>query len=395
MKTINDSRLALDFNPFEPAASGAPVSKLWIPEKWKIKLDDFFSTMQHTSGPKAYAILGEYGSGKTYLLRYLEREYLPTYRIRPYFFDNPGVQFYDLANNLLRNMGREEFAKSLWELLTPDLPSFQIPLWDVSFLSQLRSIHKSRQADKAIEALAKGIINKGITTDAEIAYKLGRMVVDTSDRPYFEYKDFVAGRTGSFVAEGEEAPYFAAIIRTLKYIGNVGAIAFLLDEFEEISLQKRLSQKQAQDYLATLKRLINLTEHENLWIILSMTPQAEEVTSRLQPALWERFISQGSKSFTIPPLENDEVNTLIKHRIEPARISKVELNEYFPFPDIPAKYFREDIKSSPRRLVKVCSLAIAKGIQDSSISLPFSEQYLQSIQEQLYPIQKGDQDNAS
>lgn len=391
--TNSISRLGLEFNPFEPAASGAPVSDLWIPEKWKTKLDDFFGTMQHTSGPKAYAILGEYGSGKTYLLKYLEREYLPSFRIRPFFFDNPGVQFYDLANNLLRNIGREEFAKSLWELLTPDLPSFQIPLWDVSFLSQLRSIHKSRQADQAIEALAKGIINKGITSDAEIAYKLGRLVVDTSDRPYFEYKDFIAGRSGSLVAEGEEAPYFAAIIRTLKHIGNVGSIAFLLDEFEEISLQKRLSQKQAQDYLATLKRLVNLTERENLWIILSMTPQAEEVTSRLQPALWERFVSQGTRSFTIPPLENDEVNNLIKFRIKPARSKDSNSGEYYPFPDEPAKYFREDIKSSPRRLVKVCSLVVAKGIQDATISLPFSEQHLRSIQEQLYPTPDRNQEN--
>ena len=93
----NISRLGLKYNPFEPAASGAPVSDLWIPGRWKSKLDDFFEAMQHTEGPKAYAILGEYGSGKTYLLKYLERQYLPDFRIRPFFFDNPGVQFYDLA----------------------------------------------------------------------------------------------------------------------------------------------------------------------------------------------------------------------------------------------------------------------------------------------------------
>ena len=126
-----------------------------------------------------------------------------------------------------------------------------------------------------------------------------------------------------------------------------------------------------------------------------MTPQAEEVTSRLQPALWERFISQGTRSFTIPPLENDEVNSLIKFRINPARLKDLNLSDYFPFPDEPAKYFREDIKSSPRRLVKVCSLVVAKGIQDKTISLPFSEQYLRSIQEQLYPMPDRNKENAS
>jgi hypothetical protein len=389
---IND-QLFLEYNPFEPAGSGAPVSGLWIPESWTNKLDNFFVTLENTRGPRALAILGEYGSGKTYLLKYLEREYLPSHRISPFFFDNPGVQFYDLANHLLRQIGREEFAKSLWELLSPELPSFQIPLIDVSFLSQLRSIHKSRQAEKAIEALARGIIKKGITTDSEIAYKLGRMVVDTSDRPYFEYKDFLAGRNGSFVAEGEEAPYFAAIIRTLKLIGNVDSIAFLLDEFEEISLQKRLTQKQAQDYLATLKRLINLTVNENLWIILSMTPQAGEITSKLQPALWERFINQGDKSFTIPPFMNEEVDKLIEFRIENARGKKSKENNFFPFPENPSRYFREDIKSSPRKLVKVCSLAVAISIQDATISIPFSENYLRSIQDQLYPLPDRKQEN--
>ncbi len=390
----NISRLGLKYNPFEPAASGAPVSDLWIPGRWKSKLDDFFEAMQHTEGPKAYAILGEYGSGKTYLLKYLERQYLPDFRIRPFFFDNPGVQFYDLANKLLKNLGREEFAKSLWELLSPELPSFQIPLWGVSFLTQLRSIQKSRQAEKAIESLAKGIISREITNDAEIAYKLARLVVDTADRPYFEYKDFIAGRSGSFVAEGEEAPYFAAIIRTLKITNNVGAIAFLMDEFEEVSLQKRLSQKQAQDYLATLKRLINLTERENLWIIVSMTPQAAEVTSRLQPALWERFVSQGIREFQIPPLEDGEVNELIKHRIVPAQKQGANSSELFPFSDEPAQFFREDIKSSPRRLVKVCSFMIAKAAQDVTIQLPFSESFCKDIQDQLYPILSKSNENA-
>lgn len=122
------SRFELTYNPFELAASGIPVSgALWVPERWRHPLQNFLNTMQHTSGPKAFAILGEYGSGKTYLLRWLEREEFPKRRIRPFYFDNPGAQFYDLANSLLRQIGREEFAKALWEFLNPQLPGFQLP----------------------------------------------------------------------------------------------------------------------------------------------------------------------------------------------------------------------------------------------------------------------------
>jgi len=54
------SRLGLNFNPFEPAASGIPLSEtLWVPERWSQPLQDFLETMAHTSGAKAYIILGE------------------------------------------------------------------------------------------------------------------------------------------------------------------------------------------------------------------------------------------------------------------------------------------------------------------------------------------------
>jgi len=295
--------LGLCFNPFEPAASGVPISgALWVPARWSQPLHNFFQTMRHTTGAKAYAILGEYGSGKTYLLRWLEREELPKNRIRPFYFDNPGLRFYDLANSLLRQIGREEFAKTLWEFLNPQLPGFQYSLFGSSFQDSLRAIKKYHREEDAIRALSDQIRAEGIAHDEEIRYKLGKLIVETYDRPYFEYKDFVAGRRGSLVAEGEEAPYFAAVLRALRLTGSADAVAFLLDEFEEVSLQKRLTRRQAHDYLTTMKRLIGLTEREQFWIITAMTPQAADVTRKLEPALWDRFVSQGKRQFAIPPL---------------------------------------------------------------------------------------------
>ncbi|RMD62588.1 hypothetical protein D6833_06700 [Candidatus Parcubacteria bacterium] len=340
----------------------------------------------HTRGAKAYAILGEYGSGKTYLLRWLEREELPKHRIRPFFFDNPGLQFYDLANTLLRQIGREEFAKALWEFLNPQLPRFQPSLFRGSFQGWLQSVKKYRREEEAIRALAEQIHAKRIAHDEEIRYKLGRLIVETYDRPYFEYKDFVAGRRGSLVAEREEAPYFAAILRALRLTGNAEAVAFLLDEFEEVSLQKRLTKRQAHDYLATTKRLIGLTEREQFWIIVAMTPQAAEVTEKLEPALWQRFISQGKHQFEIPPLNGEEAEKLVRKRLDDARPEETALDALFPFPENLIELLREDIKSSPRRLVKVCSLAIAQVAQaPDEVSVPFTAEHLQRVQEELYP----------
>jgi len=383
------ARLRLRFNPFEPAASGVPISgTLWVPERWSQPLRNFLATMAHTSGAKAYAILGDYGSGKTYLLRWLEREELPRprYRIRPFFFDNPGLQFYDLANTLLRQIGREEFAKALWEFLNPQLPGFQLSLFGDSFQGWLQSVKKHRREEEAVRVLAEQIHAKGIASDEEIRYKLGRLIVETYERPYFEYKDFVAGRRGSLVAEREEAPYFAAILRALRLTGSAEAVAFLLDEFEEVSLQKRLTKRQAHDYLATLKRLIGLTEREQFWIIVAMTPQAAEVTEKLEPALWQRFVSQGERRFNIPPLSEEEANELVRRRLSDARPEATTLDGLFPFPENLIELLREDIKSSPRRLVKVCSLVIAQAAQaPDKVAVPFTAEHLQRVQEELYP----------
>ena len=125
---MNDGleRLRLRFNPFEPAASGVPLGgKLWIPDRWRGPVERLLDTSESGRGVKALAIQGEYGGGKTYLLHWLETVELPRRRIRSFFLDNPGVQFYDLANSLLRQIGRYEFAKVLWEFLSPQLPGYR------------------------------------------------------------------------------------------------------------------------------------------------------------------------------------------------------------------------------------------------------------------------------
>ena len=83
------------------------------------RLRGLVQTLSHARGAKVIVILGAYGAGKTCLLQWLHDELLPEHRIRSYYFDNPGVHFYALANTLLRTIGRKDFAKFIWELAGP------------------------------------------------------------------------------------------------------------------------------------------------------------------------------------------------------------------------------------------------------------------------------------
>ncbi len=333
---------------------------------------------------KAIVIEGAYGSGKTCLLRWLHRDILPKRQIRSFYFDNPGVQFYDLANMLLRAIGRKDFAKFIWEMAGSYMTvPYQRTLFQKGFeeyLSNAFRPHRSQQ--DMTNPLQKAILNADVTNDEEIAHCLARIVTETTRKPYFEYRDFVPRSRGSIVPEGEEAPYFRAILKTILQGTGAKALAFLIDEFEEIGLQKRLSKRAAHDYLATLKRLINLAENQkiNFWIVLSMTPDAYETTENLEPSLMARI---ADRKFDLKPLTHEDAFALMKSRIDAARSGETDESRgaLFPFPDdIP---FRFDIYSNPRRLIKVCFRAL--GQANAAVQIPFTEDYLHAIEEELYP----------
>ena len=377
-------KLRLKFNPFEPAGAGAPLaSGLTPPHGLRQGVIQLLDRHHKGLGVKATVVLGEYGTGKTCLLRWLHENEFPKRRIKSFYFDNPGVQFYSLANTLLRKIGRKDFAKFIWELAGPKAPDYQRSLFREGFEEYLSSPRR-RQQD-VTTPLQRAIVDAGLTTDEQIADCLARIVTDATKKPYFEYRDFLPRKPGSLVAESEEAPYFRAILKVLSRGMNASAVAFLIDEFEEVSLQKRLTRREAHDYLATLKRLINLASKPSsdvdFWIILSMTPDAYNTTCELEPALArERF----SEPVVIEPLNPVDATALMKSRLDAARSQAEETAGLFPFPDgIVFMFEKKETYSNPRRLVKTCFYAIADA-NDQTV-LPFSTDYLRTVEKRLYP----------
>ena len=375
-------KFGLEFNPFEPSAAGPPLKgPLSPPTDIAEQTHKILDAHQTGDGTKALIVTGEYGTGKTCLLRWLHTDVLPDRRIKSFYFDNPGVQFYDLANALLRTIGRKDFAKFIWELAGPLVSGpYNLDLFQSGFEAYVTAQSKRRQPDLT-QPLQKAILEAGIATDEEIAHCLARIVTDAVRKPYFEYRDFVPRQQGSLVPETEEAPYFRAILKTISKGTNAQAIAFLIDEFEEIGLQKRLTRRASHDYLATLKRLINLSESPDLefLIVLSMTPDSYQTTVEMNPALAERFANR----ISIEDLSRQGAAALIRARLSAARSDSANRANasLSPFPD--DINFRPVTYSNPRRLVKTCFYAISDATDTTPV--PFSDSYLQSIEEKYYP----------
>ena len=389
MRTDLLSRLNLDSNPFEPASTGAPlIGDLRPPPRLEERMTRTLDLHGTGEGVKALVVVGEYGSGKTCLLEWLHRHLLPARQVTSFYFDNPGVHFYDLANSLFRQLGRKTFAKLVWELASSHMKGpYQGAIFHGGYEEYLLKATNRATQQRARHALQNAILAAGITGDEEIAHCLGRVVAEAPIKPYFEYSDFVPKRSGSLVAEGEAAPYFRAVLTTLVRGAGARGVAFLVDEFEEVGLQKKLTKRAAHDYFATLKRLINLStrsEEVDFWIVLSMTPDAYDTTLEVEPALRGRFSGGSGEEAVIrlEPLDAEEAIELMQKRLGAARPPGTEREEpeLFPFPR--SMCFRGATYSNPRKLVKICSRAIAEA--DASTDLPFSEDYLRGIEDRFF-----------
>ena len=377
-------RVGLEFNPFEPSAAGPPLRGAQSPPAALAKRTrQLLDAHQTDGGTKALIVTGEYGTGKTCLLRWLHTDVLPNRRIRPFYFDNPGVQFYDLANALLRTIGRKDLAKSIWELAGPFVSGpYNLDLFQSGFEAYVAAQSRRRRAMDITQPLQDAILSVGITDDEEIAHSLSRIVAGAVRKPYFEYRDFVSRQQGSLVSENEEAPYFRAILKTISMGSNAQAVALLIDEFEEVGLQKRLTRRAAHDYLATLKRLINLAESTEVefLVVLSMTPDSYDTTVKMDPALAKRFANW---VLSIDPLKKQEATALIRSRLSAARPDSAtgEKASLSPFPDEIS--FSPVTYSNPRRLVKTCFYAISDAT--AATPVPFPDSYLHGIEDKYYP----------
>ncbi len=375
--------LQLEFNPFEPSGSGLPISgeESWLPKRWREKLDRYFAQLASGRGIRPLAVVGEYGSGKSYLLHWLDQHEFPRRRVQSHYFNDPGVQFYDLANQFLRRIGRKHFSKLVWELVKSDIKHTQLFAGTYEdFLGTLRKQDRPKLEDQ----IQAAILGAKVTNDEEIARRLAQIVVHTPDKPFFEYRDFVPGAKGSVVAEREGAKYFEALLRTLRLAAGVEKVAFLIDEFEEISLRRNITTAAAQDYRVTLKRLIDLTNAGELWLVLSLTHDGATKTKQLDHAFWSRMFE-----FTIDPLDDGEARDLVIHRLAVARPNGVKpKHEMFPFDSDFLNRLRPDTRSTPRSIVKICSAAISEAA--SSGRKTISTEDVLAAEQSLFPAGSGE-----
>ena len=254
------SKLDLAFNPFEPAASGPPVGiAISPPDPLAERLRNFVNTGHHAPGPKVFVILGDYGTGKTCLLRWLHDRLASRSADQAILLRQPRRALLRSRQHAAENH-RPQGLRQVHLGIRRPAPVKAVPAEPLS--ARLRGILDGPRVCHDVEAVRiswshsrRPSCPRTSRRTRKSPHCLARIVTDAVRKPYFEYRDFLPSKTESLVAEAAEAPYFGAILTTLVRGSGADAIAFLIDEFEEIGLQKRLTRRAAHDYLSTLKAL--------------------------------------------------------------------------------------------------------------------------------------------
>jgi hypothetical protein len=372
----------LTCNPFPPAATGlGGVLKenehVFLPKSQDDLINEFYQKAVQGQGPKMFNVVGAYGAGKTAVLKGYLKIFFENKDIKVFYFDNPGVQFYDLANILMRDLGRYEFSKAIWERCKQYISEPQPSLFEEKFEDMLSALKKQTDREKMARELCRIIKNDlEYTPDDEIAYKIGMLVVETHIKPYFEYRDFVVSSKKSLVAEKQEERFFQSIIKAILDIYRIKGVAFLIDEFEEIAFSKGMSKIKTYEYLATFRRLIDISENEDLWIAIAMTPEAMQATQAANNALKERFVETGSP-IELEPFTKEEIEEWLKWWLNRYRIINTDkMNSLFPFPDNISNILSADAsRCTPRKLVKICFYILSEAF-NKNLDAPFTSDFV-------------------
>jgi GTPase SAR1 family protein len=399
------SELCLKENPFPQSGTGLTLKtneKGYFSEKLEEKLDDDIRKLMTSEGrEKILPVIGEYGTGKTSFITNLVKEKFIDRDYKVFYFQNPGVQLYDLANSLLREVGRVEFAKSLFELVSVGMLKDTIFQFvqdfseddqkaTLNFSSWIESANTKEKRRDKIKRLQDGILKSDlkITQDEEIAYKLATMILDTRDRAYFDYRDFVTTGKGSYVAEREEPKYFTALIKILKEIYNVRGIVFIIDEFEDVVAQSRMPLFKQTYYLQTLKHLYDLSKSEDFVLVLAMTPQSLEPLKQNDEALYQRLSPDSPYAIKLEEINSDEINKTIEFYVnERGRSDDCKSkSKLFPFPEnIGEIILNERSGVTLRQIIKLSHFLVARAATEENVTLPFEEPFILDTLKLVFP----------
>lgn len=316
---VDYSSLGLKFNPFPLAGLPRfilPTLDLEVDEKIK----HFIRSTYRKDEYGGLTILGEYGMGKTHLLKYIQtiineltklaQENKIDFLAVTCFIDRPEDTPQRVVHKIIEDIGLDKIRKYIWKivinklgvenhfyekyrprqlLLKPRIEEwhelFKEPVKS-NYLEFLRRFRELGGNFKKLQEDIREIIKSEIVDDSALADRYLSLIVFTEEKEADISWDILAGYISKRHIQRKEIIFLNSIVEILRKVGFKHLYVFV-DEFEDIG---KLSAAKKTNYLLTLITLIN---RERRWsVIVSLPRDVLEEEIKSEPPLYDRLTTE-------------------------------------------------------------------------------------------------------
>lgn len=378
--------MKLDFNPF-PVTGIAREETLFPPIREQVR-DHVIEYIRSTYKLQEYgglAIIGDYGMGKSHILRYLNEKInkiLGRKAENPViavYIDNPGMNARRLVQSILENIGLDELRKYLGIMILDQFESNfhregerflkkflprQLPLLDKKSFESLmtepnRSTffafldeYKKRGYDlKKMQNFVRKTIFENMIQDTVAAEQFTSLLFGDEFSIYRSWESITGDLKTRQSSEKSQRQFFRGVIKILKEQGYVH-LYVMLDEFEDITISRRISKPKAAEYLSMIRLFVD--EHiPEISIVLGTAPKGWEQVKKQLPALASRF-----REIRLTPLSAEQMKKIMINYLNLARAEKSKFSKFkgsiTPFSEHTLKTLVKACGGNIRSLLMTC-----------------------------------------
>lgn len=388
-------------NPFPPSGIAA-TDGYNPPLDYAIakKIINFINNGYYSKQRQFLVIKGDYGTGKTHTLRFIERavnHYLfkGDHTARAIYVERPRIEAHELNRAILRSVGYDTVRKYTWFAIREILANeIQEPTEQFDGLRNKLTAPKSRTQQKSQSGLFDPRYLATLTPFDKVFnveniqdYRIFLQSLETNGwnreevRYYLEYllhiavgvdkpaleKAFVAlllapdeatftswenlaSISDPKILKSLRAPDFLEFLLKMLEINGIVYVYLLIDEFEEVSQGHLLSAKQRQDYLYTIREVLNRI-YNGLSIVIAISPGGWDAISKVATPLAD----VSGQPLELGPINTDEAIRLVRYYYSTSRRDEKN-NSIEPLDHAIIEYilnnFPRGIQLTPRNLIQ-------------------------------------------
>lgn len=392
--------LKLDFNSL-PVTGVARPESLLPPIQTNVQgaIMEYIKSTYRQQEFCGLVIRGDYGMGKTHILRYIAQKInnILGKKERPaiaVYIDNPGMNPRRLIQSILEHIGLDKIRKYIGIII---LDQFDLGLQrdGKSFLRKFYPTHLPLLKEKDFESLiqepnrstffafldeykkrglnidkmqefVKKSIFENIVGDTFAAEQFTSLLFGDEYSVYRSWESITGDLKTRQSSEKSQREFFKGVIRILKEQG-FSHLYILLDEFEDITITKRISRPKTAEYLSMIRIFVD--EHiPEISIIIGSALEGWNAVKRELPALASRF-----RVIDLGPLSQDQIKELLTRYLDAARAEGSEFRNFRgsikPFSEEILPRLLKKSEGNTRALLIMCHRLIEYAMEKNTVEI--------------------------